>query len=206
MGKFVKMMMLVALVGAIALAGCEKKAEEKHGDKHAEQCGDKHAETCGHKDGETHAAKEPGMPILFSFETDASVAAWEIEKDQDIDKATKTEVSTENATDGKRSLKMELTTHDWPGTFTTTMAKDWSDYKTLKIDVTVMQDCKLSVRIDDDDTTDYETRFQATQDLVTGKDTITIVLDDVAEDISLKKIARIVLFAGGSDIPDSSTC
>ena len=35
-----------------------------------------------------------------------------------------------------------------------------------------------------------------------GKDTISIDLDEVADAVNLKKIARIVLFASGSDIPN----
>jgi len=189
MRKFVKCMLLVGLAFAVVMSVSCKKTDEK--DK-------------GEVKPPSPALEEPGFPVLFSFETDASVAAWQVEADEGVDKACKIAASLEHPTDGKRSLKMTLTEHKWPGTFTTKMPKDWSAYKSLKIDLTVMQDCSLTVRIDDEDSTDYASRFQSgAQDVDKGKTTLEIILDDVAENVNLKKITRLVLF--GSNVPADET-
>jgi len=140
---------------------------------------------------------EPGLPVLFSFETDASVAAWKTEKEDGIAEAVELSATTENATDGKRALKMLLKEHQWPGAYTETLAtKDWSSYKSLQMDVTAEAFVSLAVRIDDVDSSDYESRFQLTVDLDKGKNTVKIILDDVADVINLKKIKRLTLFSG----------
>ena len=173
----------VVMLMVVAVVGCKETGEKDGGKKGP-------------------AAKEPGLPVLFSFETDASVAAWLVEKEDDIDKATKVSASTKNATDGKRSLKMVLSEHDWPGAYTETLAtKDWSGYKELKMDVTVEADVSLAIRIDDTESDGYDSRFQETVELVKGKNEVAVLIEDVDDAVSsLKKIKRLTLFS--SDVTD----
>ena len=187
MRKFVKLVVVLGLTVVMTTStSCKKANEEKQPPA-------------------APAATEPGLPVLFSFETDDAVAAWKVEEVEDVAKACKVSASTENATDGKRSLKMVLTEHKWPGAYTTTFpTTDWSGYKKLKFDVTTDQPRNLHIRIDDTDSTDYASRYNSGgEDLDKGKTTVEVYLDDVADDISLKKIARLVLF--GSGVPAGET-
>jgi len=181
-------LMLAVLLAVTMVLPCKDtgKGEGKDGDKAA-----------------APAAKEPGLPILFSFETDAAVKAWKTEKEEGIADAVVLSVTTDGVTDGKRALKMLLKEHQWPGAYTETLAtRDWSTYAELQLDVTVKAPISLAVRIDDVKSTDYESRFQLSVDLDEGKNTVKVILDDVAEMIDLKKVKRLTLFS--SDITEDT--
>jgi hypothetical protein len=137
--------------------------------------------------------------VLFDFENDADVAAWQVE-DVLKDKV-KLEASDEHATSGKRSLKMTLQPHEWPGMSTTKLPKDWSGQADLAFDVFSAVDTTMSVRIDDDNSKDYASRFNSqAQDLVKGKNTVTLALADVGDAVDLKKIKALYLFS--TDVPE----
>ncbi len=147
-------------------------------------------------------AVEPGLPVLFDFETDEAVAAWKVE--EELADKVELSVSTDHATTGKRSLKMVLKPHQWPGAHTFTIPKDWSGYSELKFDVMAEQDAELNIRIDDEDSTDYGSRFNTGGLVVNkGKDTVSILIDDVGDAIDLKKVKSLFIFS--TDVSEDLT-
>ncbi len=144
-------------------------------------------------------AVEPGLPILFSFETDEAVAAWTVE--DDLKEQVELVVSDKNATEGKRSLKITLKPGDWPGARTSKLPKDWSAYRELKFDIFAEVDFRCAYRIDDAASTDYETRFNGGEDVEKGKYTVTIDLEDVADVIDLKRVVLLCVFSSDVDVP-----
>lgn len=143
-------------------------------------------------------AVEPGLPVLFSFETDEAVAAWKVE--EEIADRVELSVSTEKATTGKRSLKMVLKPHAWPGMHTMKLPKDWSGYSELKFDVIAEQDANLCIRIDDEASTGNESRFnQSGLSVSKGTNTVTVQVIDVAEAIDTMKIKSMFIFTVASE-------
>lgn len=145
------------------------------------------------------AAPAADSTTLFDFEDNADVAKWQIE---DQLKAIVTlACSTEHATSGKHSLQMSLKPHAWPGMFTEAVPKDWSGYAELSFDVFAAVDTALNVRIDDEASTDYNSRFNSQAlDVSKGANTVTVTLGDVGDAVDLKKIKRLVIFSG--DVPE----
>ncbi len=146
------------------------------------------------------AAPAGEATVLFDFENADDVAAWQVE--DDLKDKVKLEASPEHATSGKQSLKMTLQAHEWPGAFTTKVPKDWSGSSDLVFDVWAAEAMSISVRIDDDKSQDYDSRFNSPgQDLAKGANTVTIALADVGDKIDLKKIKTLVIFS--SDVPET---
>ena len=155
--------------------------------------------SCKSTDAAPAAAKAvtaAGDKLLFDFENNAEVKAWKVE--DELKDKVELSASDKNATSGKRSLKMVLKAHQWPGAFTKELPKDWSGYSKLVFDVVADQAADMNVRIDDANSTDYESRFQlGGQSLNKGKNEITVWLTDVGAAIDLKKITAVFLFCGG---------
>src|SRR5271165_6692619 len=89
---------------------------------------------------------KPAAPevVLFDFENDADLKAWsnlELPDAKFKEPPAKIEVSTDNATSGKHSLKITFAGGRWPTITTTQVPDDWTPYQTFKADVTVGRTC-----------------------------------------------------------------
>lgn len=108
----------------------------------------------------------------------------------------------DHATSGTRSLKVTLKPHEWPGIHTTDLPADWSGYESLTMDILVLQDFDLNIRIDDVNSADYETRFNSPpQPVFKGKNTITVYLSDVGQFVDLKKVKGLYVFSSNVESP-----
>ena len=133
--------------------------------------------------------------LLYSFETDAQFKAWQVE--DELKDKVQLSVVEEHATDGKKALKMVLKPHDWPGAFTTSLPKDWSAYAQLKFDVFAEEGADINVRIDDEASKDYESRYNSGANFCNkGANTVTLWLSDVGAKVDLKKIKAMYIFSG----------
>jgi len=142
------------------------------------------------------APAEAGTRLLFDFETDDDVSAWKVE--DAVSQCVELSVSDEHATSGRRSLKMVLKPHEWPGMHTLKIPADWSGNQDLKFDVFADQASELSVRIDDTNSSGYSTRFNSEANSVgKGQNTVAIPLSSVAENIDLKKVKSMYIYSTG---------
>ena len=206
MAKWMTVVMAVALIGVLSLGvGCKPSEEPKEeayvegGAPGAEETATPTpaAETTEEPQPAPAVVVEakPGEMMVFDFESDAHVKCWGVE--EEIGDRAVLSVSTDHATQGKRSLKMVLKPHEWPGINTTKLPRDWSAFKELKFDVIAEKDGGINVRIDDDDSTSYETRYQlGTTDVFKGKNTVTILTIDLGGRIDLKRIKAMFIFSG----------
>ena len=132
-------------------------------------------------------AKEEAK-MLFDFEDPGEAASWEAAN-------AATSIVAEHATSGKSSLKVVLEGAEYPGINTAKFPNDWSGYSALKFDVFADQALNLAVRIDDENSKDYASRYNLDQnDLNKGANTVTITLGDVGDKIDLKKVKVLILF------------
>lgn len=149
-----------------------------------------------------YAAAAIEATVLFDFENDDDVKAWGVE--DDIKDKVALAASAEHATSGKRSLAMTLKPHEWPGMNTTKLPKDWSGYSDLAFDVWAGADSSLCIRIDDEASKDYGSRYNSpAQDVSKGANTVTIPVTDVGDAIDLKKIKAMYLFS--TNVPEDIT-
>src|SRR5262245_56503115 len=85
----------------------------------------------------------PADRVLFNFEDPGDVAAWSPQPadnksgDKQNDRPARFELSTENATSGKHSLKITFAGGEWPTIATTRIPEDWLTHQTLRAEVTV---------------------------------------------------------------------
>ncbi len=91
------------------------------------------------------APAEPGLPdrMMFDFENEAELTAWfplQLPKRQQ-EPPVAFAPSGQNATSGKRSLKITFAGGEWPTLATTNIPQDWAGYETFKADVTVDRPC-----------------------------------------------------------------
>jgi hypothetical protein len=86
----------------------------------------------------------PAEKMLFDFEDDADLKAWsnlELPDAKQKEPPAKIELSTENVTAGKHSLKITFVGGIWPTITTTQVLDDWTPFQTFKADVTVGRTC-----------------------------------------------------------------
>jgi hypothetical protein len=141
------------------------------------------------------AAKEAKM--LFDFEDAGDLAKWE---------AAEADVSIvgDHATSGKSALKVTLKAAEYPGITTTQAPNDWKGFAKLSFDLFADEDMTLLVRIDDENSKDYASRYNNDGiDIKKGANNVSIELADVGDKIDLAKVKMLILF--GSNPPKPVT-
>lgn len=96
----------------------------------------------------------PAEKILFDFEDPAELAAWSNivlpegkPGDRPRDLPAKIELSTENASSGKQSLKITFAGGEWPAVATERIPEDWLTHQSFKAAVTVSRPCLVGFNI-----------------------------------------------------------
>jgi len=114
------------------------------------------------------------FPLLSSFETSLELEKWKIED--------RHERSVQHATNGKYSLRVDLTPGLYPGISFNQPSRDWQGFDTLAFDA-FLEGTKiltLTVRINDLEHNDeYEDRYNMTFTLSPGPNRIMINLAEV---------------------------
>lgn len=142
------------------------------------------------------------LPLLTSVENSREVDHWHAT-------ASQLAQSTEQASDGKYSLKVELgQAAPYPGVALKQFAHDWSDFESLLIDIHNPQDQELTLSLRIHDTQhrfgpaafDYADRFNRRLRLQPGWNAITIPLQDISSaarnrSMDLKRIQEIRFFS-----------
>ncbi len=141
------------------------------------------------------AADEPEV-VFSTFDNDTDLAKWQ------AGDSGKVNVSVENRvrTDRNKSLKVEVVSGDYPGIVTYKMPKDWSKYEVLSFEVWSNDSRILGIRIDDDNSHGYTTRYNGPGDngvtIDKGHNLIQIPTKDIAKRLDLHKIKCLILFTG----------
>ena len=152
------------------------------------------------------AAPEPKAAeetLLFDFEEQADLKAWsnlELPEDKAKEPPAKIELSTENATRGKQSLKLTFAGGRWPTITTTQIPADWMPYWTFKADVTASRRCVVGFSVLQEksqrgggwDAT--VSRWTKTEFLNPGKNTITGLLHDPNNYSINTKLGKVIRF------------
>jgi hypothetical protein len=123
--------------------------------------------------------------ILFDFETDSELDRlhWKCHSLLNL--------SDENVTHGKGSLKMELYPAAYPGLLPELENESWMDYEYLGFDIynPEAKDMKITVRIDDrEDAPDYSDRYNHSIILEPGLNRIKIQLNDLITSGTKRKL------------------
>ena len=134
--------------------------------------------------------------MLFDFESDAELDRfhWRCH--------TLFSLSNEHATNGKKSLRLELYPSDYPGLVPMIEKRDWGGYKALCFDIfnPEEKELRLSVRIDDrKDYPNYNDRYNKGFILKPGLNRMRIPLDTLVASgtgrkLNLRNICRLLIF------------
>jgi hypothetical protein len=149
----------------------------------------------------------PKQVVLFDFEEPADLKAWSNLALADVkqkEPPARIELSTENATRGKRSLKITFAGGSWPTITTTAVPGDWMPYWTFRADVTAGRHCVVGFTVLHEkskrgggwDAT--VSRWTKTEFLRPGKNTVTGSIHDpdgyYAINAKLGKVVRFEVF------------
>ncbi len=145
--------------------------------------------------------------VVAGFEDAAAPAEWYASDG-------KLSVSTEHATEGKQSLKVELSPGDYPGWGVDFKGADWSGYDALRFSLfnEGREPQWVSIRIDDASSKGYGTRFnmedrQVAVQLHMGANEIEIPIRSLrqgtpeSQGIDPLKVASLRMFVGGLKKP-----
>jgi hypothetical protein len=135
-------------------------------------------------------------PLLFDFESPAELQRlnWECHK--------WFELSTDHATSGKYSLKASFPPGQYPGINFKAIARDWSRYAHLKMDIfnPSKEDVLFHIRIDDHKSGwEYADRFDRNVTLKPGRNAISLPTSSIKTNLdqrllNLEKIERMMIF------------
>lgn len=144
----------------------------------------------------TNSINSKNQKTLYDFESDSDLKGlnWECHK--------WFELSKENATSGKYSLKVSLPSGQYPGINFQEIKNDWSKSNYFKMDVfnPLEERIKFHIRIDDNKSGwEYADRFDMDYMLKNGMNHISIPTDSIRTNmyhhpLNLKRIKRMILF------------
>jgi hypothetical protein len=145
----------------------------------------------------------PKEMLLFDFEEAADLRAWsnlELPDPKQKEPPVKIELSAENATHGKQSLKLTFAGGRWPTVTTTQVPADWMPYWTFKADVTASRHCVVGFTVLQErsqrgggwDPT--VSRWTKTEFLKPGKNTVVGILHDSNNYSINEKNGKVVRF------------
>lgn len=129
------------------------------------------------------------LVTLFDFEKPESVKSASVEGKE------KFGISSERPKSGRSSLKLQLPEGPYPGVALAPPSKDWRGFDLILAWVHSSRPLKFGVRIDDEFSTDYYTRYNK-DGLALGVGWNPIVLDlkEAGEVIELDRVRALVLF------------
>ncbi|MDH7569705.1 MAG: hypothetical protein QHJ73_08980, partial [Armatimonadota bacterium] len=126
--------------------------------------------------------------LIAGFEEDADAAL--VLSEQVVERT----LSTEQASQGRRSLKIVLPPGQYPGVQVRVPA-DWRAHEALRFDLWCQRPARLGIRIDDVESTGYNTRYNEEGGaLRAGWNHVQVPLDRVGRAVNLGKIRLLVLF------------
>jgi hypothetical protein len=141
--------------------------------------------------------------VLFDFEAPADLKAWsnlELPDAKQKEPPAKLELSSDNATSGKQSLKITFDGGHWPTITTISIPDDWMAWETFKADVTVSRPCLVGFTVLQEQSkrgTGYDenvSRWTKTALLKVGKNLVSAPLRPAGGDNLNPKRGKVVRF------------
>jgi hypothetical protein len=148
----------------------------------------------------------PREIVLYDFEDPADLKAWSNLESTDArqkEPPARIELSTENATRGKHSLKITFAGGRWPTITTTQVLEDWMPYWTFQADVTASRHCVVGFTVMQEKSQrgggwdPTVSRWTKTEFLRPGKNTVTGTIHDsnnYSINTRLGKVVRFEIF------------
>lgn len=136
--------------------------------------------------------KAAGEQVLFAFEDEAELGRIESDGDKSL--------SNEKVKAGQKSLKVTLPAGPWPGIRLNPPITDWSPYTALRFDVWSPRTSGFGIRMDDANSRDYNSRYNAEGVILAGWNTYQVDLRKV-KPINPAKMRVLVLFLLGNPEP-----
>lgn len=120
----------------------------------------------------------------------------EFSKDEDLRRVdyakenVELSIAPRSVTDTKNVLKYVALKGEWPSFafYPPKIPKDWSKYEAFSFNVWTNNDCELGVRIDDEKSFNYNTRFNYGLRLQKGRTTVQIPIKNIAKTLDVSKI------------------
>lgn len=134
------------------------------------------------------AGEAPPKEIILNTFEDAKLEA----EDWQASGSTVT-IEPRSPTDSNLMLKLVAKEDSYPG-MSRTPPRDWRGYEVLRFKVWAASAYALAVRVDDDSSKDYATRFNFTFKLKQGENLCQVRVADIGKKLQLDKIKRLIVF------------
>jgi hypothetical protein len=134
------------------------------------------------------AQTAPPELLLGDFDRPQDARLWE-----PSDKATRT-FEPRDPTDLNKACKVVLEGGSYGGIYSYRQPKDWSAYEVLSFVVWSPDRRGLGVRVDDENSRNYSTRYNGEVTIDAGRNLVQIPLRDMAKVIQLAKVKSVGLF------------
>jgi hypothetical protein len=133
--------------------------------------------------------------MLYDFEQAEHVAAWGGLADEQTG-SRNLSLEAPEVTAGDKALKIVFTGtgSDWPGIATSRVPADWSSHEALKFEVWSVNPLSLSVRIDDEKSTDHASRFNFSIKLEQKKTLVQIPVESIQRSINAANIKLVCIY------------
>lgn len=145
----------------------------------------------------TAFADDPPELLLGSFDRDLDAKTWEASG-----KAVRT-LEPRDPTDLNKACKLVLEGGGYGGIYSYRQPKDWSAFEVLSVVVWSHDRRGLGIRVDDDNSKNFATRYNGDATLEQGRNLIQISIKDMAKVINPAKVKSVGLFV--SDPPKGLT-
>lgn len=128
--------------------------------------------------------------LISNFEDPADLNKWE----QGDSGQVQLTVEPRIASDTNQMLKVLVKGGDYPGISLKSPPKDWSKYQVLSMVVWSPANINLGIRIDDENSTNFATRFNTGIDLTAGRTLVQLPIEQIGKSIDVSKIRNLILF------------
>ncbi|HHN46835.1 MAG TPA: hypothetical protein ENN09_05270, partial [Planctomycetes bacterium] len=139
--------------------------------------------------GAVFAAGGPEL-VISDFENPADIDKWEAGDSGSVALSIEPRI----VTDMNKMLKFAVKGGTYPGISLKRPPKDWSPYDVLSIVVWSPSAIPFGIRVDDENSRGYATRYNKEMNVVEGRTLIQIPMADIAKSIDLKKIRSVIFF------------
>jgi hypothetical protein len=138
----------------------------------------------------------PASWLVESFEQQDCLLFWGADH-------CRRERSNWYATEGKHSLKVIFHPAEYSSIDTFRLPRNWSYSTTFTLDIFNPQNDTywFTVRIDDHDSRNYQTRFNQEYKLIPGKNQLVIGIEEMRQKINIKDVTDMVLFLSNLSQP-----
>lgn len=139
------------------------------------------------------ASDKPSL-VISDFEAASDLAKWETGDSGDVALTIEPRI----ASDTNKMLKLSVKGGAYPGISLRKPPKDWGQYEVLSMVVWSAGPVSLGIRVDDDASKNFATRYNGGTSLTAGRTLVQIPIAQIKKSIDPRKVRNLIIFANNA--------